>query len=245
MCHYRFYIFMGCGHSTNSSMPVNYCANAIDLGKRHTQDISTPTVPTAEPESAINEVALDLAITSEPPVTQTIQESEPATESENAISGLALGLATATQSTVTHLSQDSEPTAPLMKDTNTTIKEQTRKPKAKRKMQPCKDGRVHPLHTVRLERMICAVCVSEREERLRALESNTSEIRIEPSRWQWKYHGQKGGPPLSTRNSVLEKSPAMGGSVGKHSKVDSGVWMGAMGAMGAVGGMMKDWKGSG
>jgi hypothetical protein len=204
MCHYRFYIFMGCGHSTFSLMPVSYCANAMDLGKHHTQEPSSPADFTAEPESTINELALDPQQCS---VAQPTQDSHPTTQlGENII--------------------------------NTTI-EPKRKPKSKKiKLQPCQDGRVHPLHTVRLERMICEGCASARDERLHALESNTSEVKIEPSRWQWKYHGQSGGPLLSIRNSVMEKSPAVVGKA-SHSKVDSGIWLGAMGAM------MKDWKDSG
>jgi hypothetical protein len=204
MCHYRFYIFMGCGHSTFSSTPVSYCADAIDLGKHHAQEAPAPTKFTAEPEIAVNELALDPS-----------------------------------QSTVAQPTQDSHPTTPLGENIINTTKEPSTKPKSKKiEMQPCRDGRVHPLHTVRLERMICEGCASARDERLHALESNTSEIRIEPSRWQWKYHGQSRGPPLSIRNSVVEKSPAVVAKT-SHSKVDSGVWLGAMGAM------MKDWKGAG
>ncbi|KAF2035827.1 hypothetical protein EK21DRAFT_53784 [Setomelanomma holmii] len=56
----------------------------------------------------------------------------------------------------------------------------------KSSVEPCAEGRFHPLHTVKLERM-CADCAHEREERLRALEETTNDIKLDPARSQIKH----------------------------------------------------------
>jgi hypothetical protein len=58
-------------------------------------------------------------------------------------------------------------------------------------LQPCGEGRVHPFHCIRLDR-VCPVCVEEREERLRNLEREIKEIRFDPAKWHWKYQGSEG-----------------------------------------------------
>jgi hypothetical protein len=55
-------------------------------------------------------------------------------------------------------------------------------------LQPCGEGRVHPFHCVRLDR-ICPECVEEREERLGNLEREIREIRFDPAKWHWKFQG--------------------------------------------------------
>jgi hypothetical protein len=274
MCHYRFYIFMGCGHSTSSSMPVNYCKNAVKLGKDCKKEARLSAESLVESENADNEVAGGLAIAEQPEVREIAQDEqfaqviedtnetsedlarkpeepdEPVVESDNATSEVAVELDIAEQPEVTVNAQDEqledkqpgqdeqpvqdEKFVQPIEDTDITPKKPTRKRKSgpkKTEMQPCKDGRVHPLHTVKLERMICADCVNARDQRLHAIESNSAEIRIEPSRWQWKYHGQSGGRPLSTTYAEVDKSPALGGNAAGHNKVDSGVW--------SIGAMMK------
>jgi hypothetical protein len=107
-------------------------------------------------------------------------------------------------------------------------------------LQPCAEGRIHPLHTVKLER-ICADCAYEREERLQALEAITSEIRFDPARWQMKYRGSFVGPPPKRANVEGDRDPTITGEdavgVVEGRKMDSGVW-----TMGAK--WMKDWKGT-
>jgi hypothetical protein len=55
-----------------------------------------------------------------------------------------------------------------------------------KEIQPCGEGRVHPLHTRRLECM-CSSCAQERDERLRSFELILGETKIDPQRWQWNY----------------------------------------------------------
>ena len=96
-------------------------------------------------------------------------------------------------------------------------------------VQPCAEGRAHPLHTVRLER-ICAVCEYEREERLRTLESSISEIKFEPWRWRTKYRGGKDG--LSGENDGSKLSSSV-----RPKDVRASV----LGLSATVGSWMKDW----
>jgi hypothetical protein len=289
MCHYRFYIFMGCGHSTSSSTPVSYCKDAVKLGRDrvdgeggeptakataelgNAKEAEPPEEPIVESRFVSSKLVADLDTAAQPEVTEIAQDElpaqddqptarlvedtnktlqyhakeasspeEPIGELQNASSKLALDVATAPYPTVTQPAQNSQPIAQLVENTDTTPKKPTRKrrpsPK-KTEMQPCKNGRVHPLHTVKLERMICAVCATERDERLLAIESNSSEIRIEPSRWKWKHHGRGGARPLSTTNAEADKSPAAAGNVAAHTKVDSGTW--------SIGAMMKGLEGLG
>lgn len=105
-------------------------------------------------------------------------------------------------------------------------------------LQPCDEGRVHPLHTVRLER-VCADCASARDERLRVLDSTTTEIRIEPNRWQEKRPGKV---ITNTSPKKEESDRASAGSLAGIAsvlgqRIDSGVWTGAK--------WMRDWKGGG
>lgn len=73
----------------------------------------------------------------------------------------------------------------------------------------CEEGRVHPLHTIRLER-ICTLCEHERQERLRLLYSSMGEIRIDPSRWRCKYPGDAKKKGDGNQRTGVGWSVAMG-----------------------------------
>jgi len=65
-------------------------------------------------------------------------------------------------------------------------------------MQPCNESQIHPLQTRRFERL-CTGCQHERDDRLDALDSQKSEIRFEPWKWQFRYQG--GSAPANEANS--------------------------------------------
>jgi len=79
-------------------------------------------------------------------------------------------------------------------------KETGRSLAAEGQMLPCTEDRIHPLQTRRLERL-CAICQHDRDSRLEALGSLNDEIRFEPWRWQFKYHGGS----TSVHQDVLSK----------------------------------------
>jgi hypothetical protein len=120
--------------------------------------------------------------------------------------------------------------------TNNT-KEQRRpmNPASKRdlEVQLCKDGRVHPFHTRRLECM-CTGCAQERDERLRALESILERIKIDPRPPQWKYREE--GERLPSKRQDIEDLTLVERNAPAQRKVDSGVW-----SVGTK--WMKDWRG--
>lgn len=118
MCYYKLYVFLHCGHSTFSDMPVGFCKAAKDVSAR----FSGSSVISRADSMDVEE--------------RTLSE----TVSKN------------------------------------------------KEMRPCNNGRIHPLQTIRLDRL-CAACQYERDARLKALESLNSEIHFEPSRWQFKYQG--------------------------------------------------------
>lgn len=94
-------------------------------------------------------------------------------------------------------------------------------------MRPCTEGQIHPLHTRRLERL-CAVCQYERDERLKVLESLSSEIHFEPWRWQFKYQGGT--------TSIRQKRPPMEATSDAENR---NTWNSLMTGSS---GWMKDWK---
>jgi hypothetical protein len=110
-----------------------------------------------------------------------------------------------------------------------------RKSTKDKEMQPCEQGEVHPLHTVRLEPM-CADCALERDARLRALEFISTEIKINPGRWQWKYHGSSQQQPPPRHN--VEGPTEVVEDATPREKVDSGVW-----TVGTK--WLRDWKDQG
>lgn len=84
MCYYRFYIFLGCGHTTFSSTPVRYCANATSLDDAQGPSLPEPTVTNKNMKTTTTGVVLDLEAGSQPQVTQAIatrdSQSLPSTE---------------------------------------------------------------------------------------------------------------------------------------------------------------------
>ncbi|KAF1833020.1 hypothetical protein BDW02DRAFT_528478 [Decorospora gaudefroyi] len=184
MCYYRFYIFLGCGHSTFSEIPVRFCKDADTKGEikgletRRSDSCSADhvSVQGAGRATAASSKSLPSTIqtvgtqTEDPHTTGTTNANNPFTRSQ----------------------------APLAGD-----------------REPCGEGRVHPLHTMRVERL-CAVCACEREERLAKLEASIKEVRFDPGRWHWKYQGG---------NQTAAKKHGGGWGVGA-----------------AVGGWMKDWN---
>lgn len=206
MCYYRLFVFLGCGHSTFSSTPVSYCANA----RRQSAAVNKKSSKLPEDEVSPRH-------STTPSQTSTVYSSlDHGLQSETA-DGTASTSTVPAQATGKDIQEGnaSSATAPTMEDN----------------MQPCPEGRAHPFHTVRIER-ICAVCEYERDERLRALESSSSEIRFEPWRWRWKYRGGKDGPAW--------KHPGEGNGAGSNQRQDVRVSVRGMSA--AVGSWIKDWN---
>lgn len=174
MCYYRLYIFLGCGHSTFSSIPVRYCSNARTERNAvgETQRISPGNEPTP--------VEFDELTKSDPSKNQVPERD----------------------SIDTLTSSNTQSTSIASEDTGATSIVSIRSPTTKLERIPCREGRAHPFHNVKIER-ICAVCEYEREQRLRALDASINEIKIED--WRWKLRHQ-GGPlmPLLQRNDRVE-----------------------------------------
>ena len=211
MCHYRFYIYLGCGHSTFSPKPVSYCAKATTITEGKAQKDASPRQPPTELRNASPEVPLDLN-----------EELRP----EGAKPPPHRSLLTAPQSP---------------KDKNTTRPPKRRRsptPTRTTKLEPCNEGLIHPLHTVRIE-TLCPGCADDRERRLEALAMFSTEIKFDPARWQWKYRASGGGPSTKRQHVDDHVEPAIvGGDAGEAQKGEGGggrgVWPGAK--------WMKDWR---
>jgi hypothetical protein len=201
MCYYRLYIFMGCGHSTSSSMPVKHCASATN------SDIPEVSSSTGPPEGC--SVA----------TVESIEDHDMASPTS---------LTTGSRKSLfaMHLSQASPSRERIIPKSNKTT------------LQPCEEGRIHPLHTVRLDR-ICADCVFERDRRLQNLDWASTEMRIQPKGRQGHYRGKSQRlPPKSERVAGADEHTAeVGWNLLGHRKVDSGVW--TVGAR-----WLRDWKGA-
>lgn len=211
MCYYRLYIFLGCGHSTFSSTPVRYCVDA------RTERISVEEEP---PESPRNENA--------PPITQSDQTHNPEVPKAHVPER---------DSTDTLASINTQPTSVASDDTGATSILSIAPPTIKERKIPCREGRAHPFHIVKIER-ICAVCeydmeqrLRDRDQRLRALDESINEIKFEDWRWKLKYQG---GPPTP----LLQKGDRTGtdGTVGTGEAMKS-VWR----VSAAVGNWVKEW----
>jgi hypothetical protein len=205
MCYYRLYIFLGCGHSSPSSMPVKHCGTATNFAKNNRAEEALPAVPSEGYDAATVESIVDHDVASPTDSTTSSRKSIP----------------------TAHLSQ-----IRLSRGNMTPGSEKTM-------LQPCEEGRIHPLHTVRLQ-SICTVCASERDERLQALESVSVETRIQPKGHKGHYRGKSQGPSLRRESAASVDEHAAGGgwNVLGHRKVDSGVW--TVGAR-----WLRDWKGQG
>jgi hypothetical protein len=191
MCYYRFYIFLGCGHTTTSSTPVRYCANATNPVTSSQQEESSP-IRSPVGFNTSDESALDLDADSQPTV---IQQSLPTAQPNQSANN-------------------------IIKDVMKRISPDLTSPE----LEACGEGRMHPLHTVRVARL-CASCAIERDERLQAIDLDSVVFKV----------------GLKQRHSkVIERHQALlldGGSGERQrkSKVDSGVW--TVGTR-----WMKDWK---
>jgi hypothetical protein len=208
MCYYRLYIFAGCGHSTFSETPISYCQNARTKTKKNS--ISTmkqhkDVTPAAGDEGPIesDSKSRDSQMTLVPDdelIERTERRSICRDSPQSSRSIIEIGEdktqhpSPAPTTDVFQSPNTDDGTAPSHTSMPTII------PKAKTSSPnrpgldthtielACEEGRVHPLHTIRLDRM-CAVCEQEREERLRLLYSSMTKIRVDPSRWYCKYQG--------------------------------------------------------
>jgi hypothetical protein len=172
MCYYRLYILLGCGHSTFSSTPVRYCANATSLEEEFTET-KTTSEPTKNLKTTSTGVVSDLEAGSRPPRNSPLLPTN---------------------------------------DTTSTVKRTVAPASRKPNLQPCEEGRVHPLHTRKVDRQ-CAECVHAREARLKALESMPEVVKIVRS--------ERSQPPPAKRQC---EEMILRGRAEKAPKVDSGVW---------------------
>jgi hypothetical protein len=140
MCYYRFYIFLGCGHSTFSSTPVRYCANATSLDAQDETQPENPPLPKPTNTKITTNVITTIATTN-----------------------LVLDLEAGSQPQVTQalVTRDWQ-RLPTEKKINIPA---SRKPE----YQPCEEGRAHPLHTRKVD-TVCADCAQARLERLKKLD---------------------------------------------------------------------------
>lgn len=100
-------------------------------------------------------------------------------------------------------------------------------------IQPCAQSQIHPLQTKRLDRL-CAFCQQERDQRLEALDSLTSSIHFEPSKWQSKYQGGRGSTMQHRKAEDIAHGVESGNLWGVTTTLNNLVSGGS--------GWMKDWK---
>jgi hypothetical protein len=194
-----------CGHSTFSAKPINLCAKATSSRGRGSREASLRQQP-ATIKAMSTGVTLDLDIESR----QERAKPPPQTS-----------LLTGTRSP---------------KGTNTTPMQQRRSSPSSAnnaKVEPCREGLIHPLHTVRIE-TLCPDCAADREERLNALALFSTEIKFDPARWQWKYRGNGEGP-LPKRHHVDSKAEHNVAEVEQKVETGSEAWPSTK--------WIKDWRG--
>lgn len=123
MCYYRLFIFLGCGHSTFSSMPVRYCTSAQSKA-------------TTGPKRK------------SPGLTGRSSGHSASSSNESNVYSLPEHANTSTSSSVSDASQTRGNLAgsrhELKSDEEVVTEEDE---------QPCAEGPVHPFHTVKLERL--------------------------------------------------------------------------------------------
>jgi hypothetical protein len=139
MCYYRLYIFLGCGHSTNSSKPVSTCTNTSTRTKR---EIKAPTIASRHDSGVF-------FADSEPySATEADEEctSGPSTPAQPQLS--------ADTSNLLQCPEDQEPS-----------KEQEKEEGGKRR---CRERHYHPRQTFKLERL-CLQCTLNRQKLLEAV----------------------------------------------------------------------------
>lgn len=169
---------MGCGHSTFSETPVRYCED-VRTKKHPAQPIAarSNTQKLAEQETCIQVLAG--SGTDGPMDSRSSLQNDGASKrlSNSTIASHASSY-TAVQTYDDYRGEEGEM---LSFEQNASQTDG---------VESCREGRVHPLHTIRLDRM-CPICTEEREERLRGLDSSIRGIKFDPARWHWKYQGAK------------------------------------------------------
>jgi hypothetical protein len=85
-------------------------------------------------------------------------------------------------------------------DTSTRPSKRLRSP-APTDLEPCREGLIHPLHTVKID-TLCPGCVVERDERLQALAVFSTEIKFDPERWRKNYRASAEGRDAKRQNVV-------------------------------------------
>lgn len=226
MCYYRLYIFVGCGHSTSSDAPVGYCKDArrkkeerakvpMASQDRDTEpgggcrctDSQTTLLPDDDSEGRAN-VTITCGDASKL-LHPGISMSEDRRQDTQSMPTTHVPL---------HLISDEWPVS-LPSPPPITIQEGHTPPSYLRTtgndtVEPCGDGRVHPLHTIRLDR-ICSACECERERRLRALYSSMREVKTDPTRWHWKYQGNMNRKSAENQRAGMGWSAGVGAAVGE------------------------------
>lgn len=201
---------MGCGHSSFSSTPIRYCANA-----RAVDTMESTELEDVEREAEAEPVVAEVAVRSRVDSVMGADSKRQSRESEAGMRELAAH--PLPSSTSQHNDDDDDESLRSALNHRLTPK-----------LQPCDKILAHPLHTVKVG-STCAVCVYEKAERLRILESSTDQVRFEPWRWQWKYKGGDAGRPPK----VVPK--AQQDRASNAAAVISGAW-----ATGS--GYLKDWQ---
>lgn len=206
MCYYRLYIFVGCGHSTFSETPVRCCANARTKAEKTSRSILIQPEDLAtggEGFQGSGRKGRDSQVTLVPD-DDSIERTNKTTTCEDSSQNLYSNIQTTHNKTLhTYLVRTVDvlftpkadgrtawphTASPVMTSTAKTSPSIAPALETNRIQPTCEEGRVHPMHTVRLERM-CPLCEHEREERLRLLYSSMREIRFDPARWHVKYQG--------------------------------------------------------
>lgn len=194
MCFYRFYVFLGCGHTTFSEKPVSFCGDArpktaeeeVPVGAQGSEKTDTAknridsAVVTA---SSAAEIGSGISSLLEPKDTSATPPTPPKSDAGD-------DLAFHTES-----KPEAAPEAPPAPKYTSRYKAKT-KPERQYLTDPnllaCSEGRVHSLFTHKLDHL-CAGCEYEKNQRLHMLEEilHEQEIRFEKEKWKFKYHGSK------------------------------------------------------
>ena len=237
MCYYRLYIFVGCGHSTFSETPVRHCKDTQTKSVKKSKSPSTQHEDLAtggESSSGSSRKGRDSQMTLVPDddsnertdkttkcgdnsqtLHSAVQTDHNKTYHTDLLSTTDVlltpnadgrtALSHMTSPTIISRARTSPPNPPALEDNDT--------------QSTCEEGRVHPLHTVRLERM-CPLCEQEKEKRLRLLYSSMREIRFDPAKWHVKYQGDVKLQSDGTQQTGAGWGVAMGGWWDRSKKED-------------------------
>ena len=159
MCYYRLYIFLGCGHSTTSSKPVNTCTTTSIRTKRESK---APTIASRHDSGVF------------------FADSEPHSATE-ADEECAPGPSTHAQPQP-NADTLKLPQSPEEKEPPDEEREQELEKGGNR---PCRERHYHPRQTFRVERL-CLHCTLNRQKLLEAVNTG-NEVKFENWRWRVKY----------------------------------------------------------